>query len=363
MCLFWGDGHDILENYTPFSVVPVVDGDGEFSFYGNRAVPPEASEIYARSYCPDSPERFYCYYTDEIPAREKQEIGSCIYRISLLSDLHLSTKTGRVMRALKKAFQGDCVLITGDLVNDGKPEQLKLFSECVSNSERDNVPLFCVGGNHDYPEDGLNETDFCYTDLQRIFLERNSSLGFKLELHESGCWSAVNEHIHIFGWKCVDERRNFFFGKKEKQLEWLSEKLKENHDKKYQIVCSHAPLIAHNPQRKPYGQPYFDSDTKLQSIIDSNKNIIFVSGHTHFSPNNLQGNVDYDKARNNIYIDSGSVCPATYKSDEPCIPEDWTDGVVTELAICENGVEIAYNSLHYGKRFARGYYRFVKERR
>ncbi len=225
------------------------------------------------------------------------------------------------------------------------------------------MPLFCEGGNHDFPETGLNENDFNYPDLQKFFLDRNSKLGFKIEIHESGCWSTVNEHIHIFGWKCVDERRNFFFGKKEEQLKWLSEKLEEHKDKKYQIVCSHAPLIAHNPQRKPDGQPYFDSDTRLQSIIDSFKNIIFVSGHTHFSPNNLQGNVDYDEERNNIYIDDGCICPTTYKSGEDFVPKEWTDGVIAELAIYENGVEIIYNSLHLDKKFARGYYRFIKERR
>lgn len=286
------------------------------------------------------------------------EYSNFIYRISLLSDLHLSRKTGRVMRALNKAFQSDCVLIAGDLANDGKPEQLELFSECVNNTAKDNVPLFSVCGNHDFPIDGFDETQFNYWDLQKSFLDRNKALSFYIEEHESGCWSAVNEHLHIFGWKCVDERRNFFFGKKEDQLKWLSEKLEENKDKKYQIVCSHAPLIAHNPQRKPDGQPYFDSDTKLQRIIDSHENIIFVSGHTHFSPNNLQGNVDYDEQRNNIYIDDGSVCPTTYKSDEDFAPKEWTDGVVAELAIYENGVETNYCGIHTDKKFARGYYRF-----
>ncbi len=280
------------------------------------------------------------------------------YRISLLSDLHLTGKTGRVMRALEKAFESDCVLIAGDLVNDGKPEQLELFAECVKRTEKENVPLFSVGGNHDFPIDGFNETQFNYWDLQKTFLERNKHLGFVVEEHESGCWSAVNEHIHIFGWKCVDERRNFFFREKEEQLKWLSEKLEENKNKKYQIVCSHAPLIAHNPQRKPDAQPYFDSDTKLQRLIDAHENIIFVSGHTHFSPNNLQGNVDYDEERNNIYIDDGSVCPTTYKSDEDFVPKEWTDGVVAELAIYENGVEINYCGIHTDKKFARGYYRF-----
>lgn len=113
----------------------------------------------------------------------------------------------------------------------------------------------------------------------------------------------------------------------------------------------------------PDAQPYFDSDTKLQRIIDLHENIICVSGHTHYSPNNLQGNVDYDEKRNSIYIDDGSVCPTTYKSDEASAPKEWTDGVVAEITIDENGLEINYNALHLNKNFERGHYRFEKERR
>lgn len=286
-----------------------------------------------------------------------------VYRISLISDLHLARKAGRAMRALKKAFEGDCVLIAGDLVNDGNPEQLELFAECVECVAKENVALFSVGGNHDFPADEFDEAEFNYWNLQKSFLDRNTAFGFKIEEHESGCWSAVNEYIHIFGWKCVNEGRNFFFGEKESQFEWLSDKLEENKDKNYQIICSHAPLIAHNPQRKPDRQPYFDGDNRLQKLIDSYRNIIFVSGHTHYSPNNLQGNVDYDEDRNNIYIDDGSVCATTYKSGENNAPKEWTDGVVAELDIYENYVEINYNAIHLNKKIARGYYRFEKERR
>ena len=292
--------------------------------------------------------------------RDCVETNKLLYRISLLSDLHLSRKNGRVMRALKKAFEADCVLIAGDLVNDGKPEQFELFLECVNNTAKYNVPLFSVAGNHDFPMADFNENEFNYWNLQRNFLDRNEILGFTIDIHKSGCWSATNEHIHIFGWKCVDESRNFFFGNKDEQLKWLSDKLEENKDKNYQIICSHAPLIAHNPQRKPDVQPYFDSDTRVQKLIDSHKNIIFVSGHTHFSPNNLQGNVDYDETRNNIYIDDGSVCRTTYKSNEDFAEKEWTDGVITELDIYENGVEINYCGIHADKKFARGYYKFEK---
>lgn len=359
--LYWADDNGILEHYAAFAVVSLLNGYGEFDCVGNRAIPSNATQVIAlvtdKNMCNTKEIRA------EISCYQKVNIDNCIYRISLISDIHLSNKVGKITRALRFASKSDCIIIVGDSVNDGTVEQFKLFDECVNSSITDSIPLFSVGGNHDFSRDGFKEGEYNYWDLQKEFLERNKNLGFDIEIHESGCWSATNKHLHIFGWKCVGEKRNFFFGNKEEQLKWLSDKMEQNQDKRYQIVCSHAPLIAHNPQRESDGQPYFDSDRKLQNIIDSHNNIIFVSGHTHFSPNNLKGNVDYDDKRNNIYIDDGSVCPTTYKLGDENIPKEWTDGVVVELVICENGVEIIFNTLHSDKRFARGYYRFKKERR
>ena len=355
--LYWADDNGIIDNYTAFAVIPLSDGHGELSYIGKRAIPLQATSIIAR--VTDKNSGNTEEIRTEIPQLQKTDSGNCVYRISLLSDLHLSNKTGKIMRALKLASESDCVLIAGDSVNDGTAEQLKLFGECVNTVVPDTVPLFSVVGNHDFPIKE-EELDFDYWDLQNIFLERNKNLGFNTGIHESGCWSAENDDIHIFGWKCVCENRNFFFGNKKEQLEFLADRLEKNKDKKYQIVCSHAPLIAHNPQRKPDSQPYFDGDRGLQELIDSYSNIIFVSGHTHFSPNDYSGCVDFDEERNNIYINDGSICPTTYKSGEADVPKDWTDGVVTELAIYDSGVEIISKLLHRNKNISRGYYRFMK---
>lgn len=355
--LYWADDNGILENYTAFAVFPLSDGCGVFRYTGSRAIPLQATNIVAT--VTDENSGNTEEIKTEIPYSQKNTSDNCVYKISVLSDIHLTNKTGRTMRALKLASASDCILIAGDSVNDGTAEQLKLFRECVNTAVPNTVPLFSVGGNHDFPIKD-EESDFDYWNLQNIFLERNKNLGINIEIHESGCWSAENDDIHIFGWKCVGENRNFFFGKKKEQLEFLADRLEKNKDKKYHIVCSHAPLIAHNPQRKPDGQPYFDSDRSLQNIIDSYSNIIFVSGHTHFSPNDYSGCVDFDEERNNIYINDGSVCPTTYKSGEADVPKEWTDGVVTELAICENGIEITAKLLHGNKNISRGYYRFKK---
>lgn len=121
------------------------------------------------------------------------------------------------------------------------------------------------------------------------------------------------------------------------------------------ILC-HAPLLAHNPHRNS-GSAYYHGNDALQSILDSYTHIIFVSGHTHFSPNTHQGNVDYVPGKHTIYIDDGSIVP-TELTGESLMPSEWHDGVIAELVLFDHAVEIKYHSIHTGKMFPRGYYCF-----
>lgn len=43
------------------------------------------------------------------------------------------------------------------------------------------------------------------------------------------------------------------------------------------------------------------------------------------------------------------------------MPAEWHDGVVSDLVIYEDAVEITYRAIHTGMKFPRGYYRFQAE--
>ena len=89
----------------------------------------------------------------------------------------------------------------------------------------------------------------------------------------------------MIGLNPIYHQKQFFFQDKGKQLTFLEEKLKKSACN-YHIVMCHPPLIAHNPQRTPDMAPYIvrEQDARLQRIIDQNKNVIFLSGHTHVVP-------------------------------------------------------------------------------
>ena len=111
----------------------------------------------------------------------------------------------------------------------------------------------------------------------------------------------------------------------------------------------HPPLIARNPQRTADMASYIvmEQDTRLQSILDENKNVIFLSGHTHVSPL-----VEFDVARGNLYINDGSICPTTEKSENGKIQS----GNATLLEITENEVSVIVKGIDTDTALFQGCY-------
>ena len=56
-------------------------------------------------------------------------------RIGVMSDLHLSAKPYRIRSAMRLLQDVDCILLAGDLTNDGLPEQFELFRQCIEESQ------------------------------------------------------------------------------------------------------------------------------------------------------------------------------------------------------------------------------------
>ena len=92
--------------------------------------------------------------------------------------------------------------------------------------------------------------------------------------------------------------------------------------------------------------------------MDQNRRIIFISGHTHVSPNVLPGNAEYDEAHQNIYLDCASVVETDTSGEAGLMSPDWKDGCITDLLIARDAVEIRMRSIASGILFPRGYYRF-----
>ena len=278
-------------------------------------------------------------------------------RFSILTDLHLSAKTWKITRALK-ATESDTIFLLGDSTNDGLREQFDRFNACIAETVPDKV-ILPVTGNHDVLHASRGDSpDGCenYADFQRCLLEKAEGKGYIVSYAPDGrAYSVRIGELDIIGLQCVANKRIFIFPEG-KQLDWLEHHM-ETASASWHIVLCHAPLLAHNPNRNT-GQPYLHKDKRIQEIVDRKGRVIFLSGHTHVSPNILTGNGEYDRAHHNIYLDCGSVVATDTSGEMGLLSPDWKDGCKTELSVTRDEIEICMSSIESGIRFPRGYYRF-----
>lgn len=255
-------------------------------------------------------------------------------KIGVISDLHLFNKTANIERALTKLHRSDLVLIVGDIADRADAKQYDIFLNLM-DEKLQGIPVYCVSGNHDNPE----RDDANYRQFERKINKEYLSI-------VDGCgafYKYINEHIDLIGLNPVYHQKQFFFPNKGMQIDFLQKCLAASWCK-YHIVMCHPPLIAHNPQRTADMASYIvtEQDTRLQSILNENKNVIFLSGHTHVSPS-----IEFDVTRGNLYINDGSICPTTVKGTEGSTQQ----GNVTLLEISEAEISVIIKGIHSEKFF------------
>ncbi len=285
------------------------------------------------------------------------------HRFSVLTDLHLASKPWKIRQALKAA-ESDTVFLLGDSTNDGLPEQFLQFLSCITDVAPEKI-ILPVPGNHDitHPRFIGKETDGIvgYKDFQRALLESASERGCFFSYDQSSlAWTLQIDDLDLIGLQCVISGRKFQFPES-KQIDWLEQHLSSTPASWHIILC-HAPLLAYNPNRN-IDPPYLDKNKRIQDIVDRYGRIIFLSGHTHVSPNVLTGNGEYDAEHQNIYLDCGSVVATDTSGEEGLMSPDWKDGCITELSIAKDAVEICMKSISSGMKFPRGYYRYERFKR
>lgn len=338
--LYWANADGALPDWSPLAIVPP---NGSFPFTGGRAIPPEATHVLAQS-AEDSALTPLPFLPP--PAPEPQ------LRLVAMSDLHLSRKPDRIRRALTLAQGADAVLLAGDLVNDGDPAQFGTLAQCIREVLPD-TPVLAVTGNHDQPPTPIPQVreGVCdYPTLQQWLLDRLT--GWTVECDPSGAYAARWGDVEIIGLNAVSHWRRFAF---RDGLQWLEQHLQSDTAARRILLC-HAPTLAHNPQRTPDTVPYLNRDKQLQRILDDHSGLIFLAGHTHIAPCSTISGIEHDGR--SVYINCGSICTTTLKTDEPLWPKGFTYGNIIELQLCADELIVTAIPLHAQRRFSRGYYRF-----
>ncbi|MBE5814868.1 MAG: hypothetical protein E7320_06630 [Clostridiales bacterium] len=263
-------------------------------------------------------------------------------KYAVISDIHLYRKTGRFCCALEAMEDADALLIAGDLADRAQPEQYALLRECLHRMAP-GLPVYCVCGNHDIPA----RDDTAY----RAFAESIAPGGIIRD--ESGAFYAIpDSRTDLIGLEPCYHQKQFFFPQQGRQLAFAEQRLALSEAGIHLLLC-HPPLIAHNPQRAAGMPPYLcrEQDDRLQRLMDAHRNMILLSGHTHYAPT-----VEWDALRCNLYINNGSICPTTVGGD----PAQPRQGNITFLTLESSRVEVRIKGIHTGKEFFRETFRFAE---
>lgn len=352
--LYWANESGILPDWSAIAHLSLSEtGESRFIFEGKRAIPPEATHVLARCVSADGLLTEEC--AAEIPQIVRSAPMSEGYRFAILTDLHLTNKPHKVWTALQQCIGVDAVLISGDLVNDGTPEQFAKMKKLLESLP---MPVYAVTGNHDVPIKPIPQImdDVCdWYSMQNWLCDRDQA--HRWELDGSGAYAVRFGEGEIIGLNAVTHWRRFAFPDGA-QMDWLEQHLHSTSDLQWHIVLCHAPLASHYPHHKNGEPAYLSRDERLQRIIDNVENVIYISGHTHMSVNHMKSSIEVDTEHHHLYINVPSIRPNTLKYGNELQEPDWASGMMMSLTISSQEIEIITKRSAGSMKYPRGYYRF-----
>lgn len=129
--VYWANESGLLPGRSSIAMIAIEpSGNAKYRFEGHRAIPAEATHVYAKCISSDFSSMEEAIVEIPQPCRIALGNENLIGAFSVMSDLHLSGKPGRISRALSMAKYP--VLIPGDLTTHFSP-----------NTKQGNVKYSC----------------------------------------------------------------------------------------------------------------------------------------------------------------------------------------------------------------------------
>ena len=222
-------------------------------------------------------------------------------RIAVASDLHLNpdnTEKGEEVYAVlyspelldallwdARQQEAEILLLTGDLVNDGKQHRLDLLAEKLHQAEETGMDVYVLPGNHDLGP--ATQTDFAATLEDFGFAEAFSRDPASLS------YCVIRDGLMIlmmdtggYGARCIDlpgaeipESEDAFFS--EKTLSWVERMLKTAGERDLHVLCAGHYNLLTDISRQPESGFFVENGPQFADLLREYRVPLYLSGHMH----------------------------------------------------------------------------------
>ena len=255
----------------------------------------------------------------EMPGWEDDRMGepeNCpLFSFFAVSDLHITPNirgktAGKRYKAWKYLENAGCsfALIAGDVTNSGSRREFDIAQTELGPLIR-RFPLLVGFGNHDYLS---NDSRSQASPESRMWFsnwteKENRGHGCRMEfLDGTRCFETHFCGVQILSLDCAVTYPAAAAG--ERQLVWLDEKLSESDGDRFRIVMSHFPLNSYVPGKTGTKQNcYLRDSLKQQKIFEKHRNILYFSGHTHYTLASDSPSMLFDPINRIAYFNTASV--------------------------------------------------------
>lgn len=295
--LNYGYNNKPLDNYEPITSIYVTENNKIIydSFNELNTSPIEATQI------------LLCNYNNvvvskmNIPNQLKLISGNKLYSVGLLSDIHIDGQGGHdydsgdsksdFRRALTKFTNDnvDFVIVAGDVTYYGYDNDYNEFNNIKSEFT---LPIYTIRGNHECYLNGSDNYDY----TNNSYITKVGELNYEI---------VKNNDVYLFIGMNEENSSTPF---SDEQLSWLESKVNEYSNKRIFLIVHYYYGDTGNVNHivsihSPINQERF------VNIITNNKDLIYMSGHTHLNLNTqIYGKYNNIKAKdtycNRIHIPS-----------------------------------------------------------
>ncbi len=365
--LYWADDEKALDGYTEIAKLTISSGSATHYMYEQTAIPADATKLIAiQSTSEPATKTVACadaVYT--IPANKRSEYTSSDkkYSFASYSDIHMDSNLSAYKYCkihFEKALQTaanrnvDFIIGSGDYAHSEggsasvQAKDWKLYQKILAQSEYCN-PIYEAIGNHElWPGAEVGTKNF----INATGLEDSNNTATKAYFEKT-----LNGDHFIF----MSLEAGFYPDRTDEfsteQLDWLEGLLeKYSGDGKNIYIIEHSLFYKYGAGDTTTDTPYYDiplsddqpSTRRFKSLLETYKDTIFISGHTHiafseqfnYSDNNdTSGQMIHNSSVGGTrHIENGSLQYTYY--------EDQTEGYIVDVydnGIIFNGANLYYN--------------------